>query len=302
MFTFSLPSDHPTPITIPGILNIVPPPINKTESGQLLSLPKFNHEIGFRVLSACANAAVVKLFSATDGRGLTDQALVRYIRLHHMLLYLAERDSAWRLNANKQIDRFLEKPEYRRKQHVPDLGRFLIYLLVADREWSPALANAFLEESLARQVSWFMGQGLGSSTHGRLLPAREVAEMMSDHRAPEPEPELELGLLRPHTPALPRRRALTDELASVSDATSVASNSARLEGNDELKDILKDTGITDKLSEELAYLETDSVSVYRLKRTFEVSDVTCFSFLFFSKTDTYHNTLMIRSRNCRRVC
>ena len=51
-------------------------------------------------------------------------SLVGYIRLHHMLLQLAQSDTAaWRAMANEKIDNFLYTPDNRRKSVTPDLGR-----------------------------------------------------------------------------------------------------------------------------------------------------------------------------------
>ena len=49
------------------------------------------------------------------------------MRLHHILLYLADRDKSWVEEANVQVERFINNPAYRSKEYVDDLGRYDIY-------------------------------------------------------------------------------------------------------------------------------------------------------------------------------
>ena len=73
-----------------------------------------------------------------------------------MLLFMADRDPLWGLTANENVASFLQHPEKRSKVHNPCLGRFLINLLLSDRGWDDEIASAYFQESLARQVSWFL--------------------------------------------------------------------------------------------------------------------------------------------------
>ena len=73
-----------------------------------------------------------------------------------MLLFMADRDSSWRVAANNTLKDFLNDPEKRSKSNTPDLGRFLINLLLSDRGWDEEVASAYFNEYLIRQVSWFL--------------------------------------------------------------------------------------------------------------------------------------------------
>ena len=73
-----------------------------------------------------------------------------------MLLFMADKDSSWRVAANETVQGFLDDPEKRSKNNTPDLGRFLINLLLSDRGWDAEVASAYFNEYLIRQVSWFL--------------------------------------------------------------------------------------------------------------------------------------------------
>lgn len=97
------------------------------------------------------------------------------MRFHHMLLFMADKDSSWRIAANEAVHGFLNCPEKRLKTNTPDLGRFLINLLLSDRGWDNEVASAYLNESLVRQVSWFI------STHTEHDPP-SVGNSLNDER------------------------------------------------------------------------------------------------------------------------
>ncbi len=85
-YCFSLPATHSVPILTPEVLQIVPPPSNLTNG---LPLPQFDHEIGFRVLSAMMNAAVVSFCQKKedDKKFLTDEVLVgQFLFSSHLLV------------------------------------------------------------------------------------------------------------------------------------------------------------------------------------------------------------------------
>ena len=52
------------------------------------------------------------------------------------------RDPAWEAQANFNVEEFLDKPFKRKKEHTPNLGVFLINLLLCDRGWDADVACA----------------------------------------------------------------------------------------------------------------------------------------------------------------
>ena len=72
-----------------------------------------------------------------------------------MLLYLAKKHPEMIDEANTYVENFISHKLYRNKAGTPDLGRFLVYLLLSDRGWDSQVRDAYFEEALTRQVSWF---------------------------------------------------------------------------------------------------------------------------------------------------
>lgn len=110
-----------------------------------------------------------------------------YLRLYHMLLYLADNDEKndWRKRANEVVKGFINNKVIRERKHTPNLGwyviciyyrvqyilatnkrimcllfvffviRFLIYLLLSGYSWNK-VSEAFFRESLRRQVFHYL--------------------------------------------------------------------------------------------------------------------------------------------------
>jgi hypothetical protein len=145
------------PIGVGNTVHIVP------YSGVVL--PEFTAELALNVLSSIMNFTVVTLFEqkeslepegATNEKSLkvNDEALMGFMRFHHMLLFLAQQYPRIVELANKRVDTFISEESYRRKNNTPDLGKFLICLLLSEREWDE-LSTAFILEVFNRNVRWF---------------------------------------------------------------------------------------------------------------------------------------------------
>src|SRR3546814_6858668 len=77
------------------------------------------------------------------------------MRFHQALLFLARKNYSIVTVANQRIDRFIADPKFRTKEFTPDLGNFMVYLLLSSRPWSE-LNKEFLFELFDRGVTWFV--------------------------------------------------------------------------------------------------------------------------------------------------
>ena len=123
-------------------------------------IPEISPHIILRVVSAVMNSMVLKFVDdATNTGKISDTALVGFIRFHHMLLYKAHESTALQKEANKCVELFVASPLHRTKDGTPDLGRFLVYVLLSERGWDDDLRYVFLQETFCRQVAWFVKKG-----------------------------------------------------------------------------------------------------------------------------------------------
>src|SRR5437868_183894 len=59
------------------------------------------------------------------------------------------------LHANQIVLNFIKNRKNRHKNIIPDLGKFLIYLLISNYEWDD-IAIPFVEESFTRKILWLI--------------------------------------------------------------------------------------------------------------------------------------------------
>ena len=94
----------------------------------------------------------------------SENALLGYTSLHHMLLELAERYPSIQKDAEQQVRNFIANEGSRCKVVVPDLGMFVVlFSLLPTGAWK-ASVGAVLKESFDRSVFWLLSQrgaGLG---------------------------------------------------------------------------------------------------------------------------------------------
>jgi hypothetical protein len=106
---------------------------------------------------------------------------------HHVLLHVAKSNPNLQKIASENVHQFVNNPKFRHKKGgTPDLGRysdsfnhlflevnvtlcffylplsvffkqkrFLVNMLLCNRGWDEAIASAFFDELLMRQVSWY---------------------------------------------------------------------------------------------------------------------------------------------------
>jgi len=110
----------------------------------------YNREL-VPTICALMNACVL---SMSKDENLSDRFLMCYSQLHHLLVYVANRQPLWHEVANKNLKDFLQGP--RNKAKFSNLGLFLPLLLLATEkfQWEEFI-KAFTEELFARNVRWY---------------------------------------------------------------------------------------------------------------------------------------------------
>jgi len=119
-------------------------------NGTSRNINAYNREL-VPTICALMNACVLSM--ARD-KNLSDRFLMCYSQLHHLLVYMADRQPLWRELANKNLKDFLNGP--RNKKTFSNLGHFLPLLLLATDEfqWEDFI-KVFTQELFARNVRWY---------------------------------------------------------------------------------------------------------------------------------------------------
>jgi hypothetical protein len=86
---------------------------------------------------------------------LSDKALLGYCTFHHMLVHLMH-SRPWLLKLiDHHVEQFLNSDSYRDKEHIPDLGEFLVILSLSSHSWI-SLAPKVLREVFTRNIRWLL--------------------------------------------------------------------------------------------------------------------------------------------------
>ncbi|CAG8449547.1 14768_t:CDS:2 [Funneliformis mosseae] len=124
----------------------------------------WNPSIILKTIPGLMNTMVVALMKACDDRSsrskvlkASEKALQGYCLLLHLLLKLSKVFPQIITEAEKKINAFMHPDRKNRlKTSTPNLGEFMIYLLLTKNiPWSRFVA-CFLEELLSRNVVWFL--------------------------------------------------------------------------------------------------------------------------------------------------
>ncbi|KAF7365112.1 UBIQUITIN-CONJUGAT-2 domain-containing protein [Mycena venus] len=96
----------------------------------------------------------------------SEKAVIAYCHLFHLVISLSRTDPDILADATDRLRRFMERKDARLKTQVPDLGEFIVpIILVVCRppvgsgppiRWSESLAAPFLEEVLIRNARWVL--------------------------------------------------------------------------------------------------------------------------------------------------
>jgi ubiquitin-protein ligase len=110
--------------------------------------------IAFSLLAALMNVAVVEVMK-TVGLTANDKFINAYFSVFRMFKQLQEETTGLSEFAEAKIRQFVLQPETRSKQHVPDLGNWLLWLLLTKKKWLD-VSGAFLQECDTRNVFWYI--------------------------------------------------------------------------------------------------------------------------------------------------
>lgn len=107
------------------------------------------------------NTIVVELFKVGNNgqinRYASEKALIGYTCIHHLLLTLLSRYPKMKDIANQRIRDFMATDDNRTKKAIPDLGKFLVYLVISDSELNWDLIKyTYLKETFIRNVLWMV--------------------------------------------------------------------------------------------------------------------------------------------------
>jgi len=104
-------------------------------------------------LQALMNRMIVKIMN--NETHASDKWINGYCAFHRLLLMFAKEYPQMKLDADNKIVNFIRFENLRTKQVIPDLGEFLILLLISEKSWED-LASAYLSESFDRHVLWIL--------------------------------------------------------------------------------------------------------------------------------------------------
>jgi ubiquitin-protein ligase len=110
-------------------------------------------EVVFSTYASIMNAAVVEIMK-TEGVTANDKFIEGYFNLFRLIIQLAEEAPGLRDLAKREVAKFVNDPKNRSKTLVPDLGEWLIWLILAPQTWT-GVATAYLCEVECRNVLWY---------------------------------------------------------------------------------------------------------------------------------------------------
>jgi ubiquitin-protein ligase len=110
--------------------------------------------------SSFMNNIVVELFkvsqSGSVARHSSEKALTCYTCIHHLLLKVLSLYPKMINLVDEKIKSFMSDPDKRNKKHVPDIGKFLVYLAIHPNfTWNNIWAD-YLKETFIRNVRWMV--------------------------------------------------------------------------------------------------------------------------------------------------
>lgn len=109
------------------------------------------------VLSSLMNSSVVKVMELGDSAVASDNFIDGYFAMYRLLRKVGEEKAALHIYADAQVQKFKANTDNRsKKSHVPNLGEWLILLLISPTYKWENVASEFLEECETRNVFWYV--------------------------------------------------------------------------------------------------------------------------------------------------
>lgn len=115
-----------------------------------------NYQKSFTVLASLMNSSVVEVMNARDHATANDKFIDGYFAFYRLLVEMTRLFPKLVTYANTQIEQFLTDTTKRSKDTVPNLGEWIILLLVTDKYTWNDVASAFMEECDVRNVFWYV--------------------------------------------------------------------------------------------------------------------------------------------------
>ena len=138
-------------------------PVFKQSIEKVFSLSAIRHEkcTALHVLSLISNLmnsmALTFMRSIKENdRVVSDRSITGYCAYHHLLLYHALRCSPEiRIECNRRVNEFMADATKRSKKNLPNLGEFLINMVLSSKGWEH-VRYAYLRELFLRNVRWYV--------------------------------------------------------------------------------------------------------------------------------------------------
>jgi ubiquitin-protein ligase len=125
------------------------------------------------ILTSVLNSLVVEIMNAANNITANDKFVDGYFAVVRLLHALRRRHRDIARVADERIQRFIENPQQRTKAQTPNLGEFLLLLIVSSRFAWADVAEAFVAECDARCVFWYVqGTRFSPGRLGELKDAR----------------------------------------------------------------------------------------------------------------------------------
>lgn len=110
----------------------------------------------FEVLSGAMNSMVVEVMNNQNNPSANDAFIDGYFAFYRILVEAAQSNPKLVEHVDSSITKFLQGPGSRIKTEIPNLGTFLIGLLISSKYTWQSIAYAFLSECDVRNVFWYV--------------------------------------------------------------------------------------------------------------------------------------------------
>jgi len=108
------------------------------------------------ILSASMNNMVVEVMNNQNNLTANDVFIDGYFAFYRILVEAAQSNPKLVEHVDGAITKFLQGPAGRNKSEIPNLGNFLIGLLISKKYNWPSISREFISECDARNVFWYV--------------------------------------------------------------------------------------------------------------------------------------------------
>lgn len=108
-----------------------------------------------KTCTSIMNTLVVEIMNNKNNLQANDKFVNGYFAIFRLLLQFASEEPKVRLFVDGQLQKFIEAPDRRTKQFVPNLGELLMFLTISNKYSWNNIKRIFLNECDARNVFWY---------------------------------------------------------------------------------------------------------------------------------------------------